>query len=180
MFYNGDCVIYTNSNRNKSLYGVVQPMMLPILNSNICVFKVKIKVNEGKTFCFQIKKYDNVFITFRNFCMYNNIPPYFYKPILIQIFLAMNRTFELFNSDVNKSNAMLPIETIERVMDLPIIGMIKESSSVQHEQNYGTLIDKKSDTYVEFTNIANKILGKEERLKKQSKFSRIINVLFNS
>ena len=106
MFYNGDCVIYTNSNRNKSLYGVVQPMMLPILNSNICVFKVKIKVNEGKTFCFQIKKYDNVFITFRNFCMYNNIPPYFYKPILIQIFLAMNRTFELFNSDVNKSNAM--------------------------------------------------------------------------
>ena len=106
MFYNGDCVIYTNSNRNKSLYGVVQPMMLPILNSNICVFKVKIKVNEGKTFCFQRKKYDNVFITFRNFCMYNNIPPYFYKPILIQIFLAMNRTFELFNSDVNKSNAM--------------------------------------------------------------------------
>ena len=106
MFYNGDCVIYTNSNRNKSLYGVVQPMMLPILNSNICVFKVKIKVNEGKTFCFQIKKYDNVFITFRNFCMYNNIPPYFYKPILIQIFLAMNRTFELFNSDVNRSNAM--------------------------------------------------------------------------
>lgn len=106
MFYNGDCVIYTNSNRNKSLYGVVQPMMLPILNSNICVFEVKIKVNEGKTFCFQIKKYDNVFITFRNFCMYNNIPPYFYKPILIQIFLAMNRTFELFNSDVNKSNAM--------------------------------------------------------------------------
>ena len=97
MFYNGDCVIYTNSNRNKSLYGVVQPMMLPILNSNICVFEVKIKVNEGKTFCFQIKKYDNVFITFRNFCMYNNIPPYFYKPILIQIFLAMNRTFELFN-----------------------------------------------------------------------------------
>lgn len=106
MFYNGDCVIYTNSNRNKSLYGVVQPMMLPILNSNICVFEVKIKVNEGKTFCFQIKKYDNVFITFRNFCMYNNIPPYFYKPILIQIFLAMNRTFELFNSDVNKSNAI--------------------------------------------------------------------------
>ena len=106
MFYNGDCVIYTNSNRNKSLYGVVQPMMLPILNSNICVFEVKIKVNEGKTFCFQIKKYDNVFITFRNFCMYNNIPPYFYKPILIQIFIAMNRTFELFNSDVNKSNAM--------------------------------------------------------------------------
>ena len=106
MFYNGDCVFYTNSNRNKSLYGVVQPMMLPILNSNICVFEVKIKVNEGKTFCFQIKKYDNVFITFRNFCMYNNIPPYFYKPILIQIFLAMNRTFELFNSDVNKSNAM--------------------------------------------------------------------------
>ena len=106
MFYNGDCVIYTNSNRNKSLYGVVQPMMLPILNSNICVFEVKIKVNEGKTFCFQIKKYDNVFITFRNFCMYNNIPPYFYKPILIQIVLAMNRTFELFNSDVNKSNAM--------------------------------------------------------------------------
>ena len=106
MFYNGDCVIYTNSNRNKSLYGVVQPMMLPILNSNICVFEVKIKVNEGKTFCFQIKKYDNVFITFRNFCMYNNIPPYFYKPILSQSFLAMNRTFELFNSDVNKSNAM--------------------------------------------------------------------------
>lgn len=106
MFYNGDCVIYTNSNRNKSLYGVVQPMMLPILNSNICVFEVKIEVSGGKTFCFQIKKYDNVFITFRNFCMYNNIPPYFYKPILIQIFLAMNRTFELFNSDVNKSNAM--------------------------------------------------------------------------
>ena len=87
---------------------------------------------------------------------------------------------KLIVNKVNKSNAMLPIETIERVMDLPIIGMIKESSSVQHEQNYGTLIDKKSDTYVEFTNIANKILGKEERLKKQSKFSRIINVLFNS
>ena len=106
MFYNGDYVIYTNSNPNKRLYGVVQPMMLPILNSNICVFEVKIKVNEGKTFCFQIKKYDNVFITFRNFCMYNNIPPYFYKRILIQIFLVMNTTFELFNSDVNKSNAM--------------------------------------------------------------------------
>ena len=106
MFYNGDCVIYSNSNRNKSLYGVVQPVMLPIRNSNICVFEVKIKVHEGKTICFQIKKYDNVFITFRNFCFCNNIPPYFYKPILIQIFLAMNRTFELFNSDVNRSNAM--------------------------------------------------------------------------
>ena len=106
MFYNGDYVIYTNSNPNKRLYGVVQPMMLPILNSNICVFEVKIKVNEGKTFCFQIKKYDNVFITFRNFCMYNNIPLHIYMPILIQIFLVMNTTFELFNSHVNTSNAM--------------------------------------------------------------------------
>lgn len=106
MFYNGDCMFYSNGIRNKTFYGIAQPMMVPIVPNNICVFKVKIKVNEQKTICFQIKKYDNVFITFRNFCMYNNIPPYFYKPILIQIFLAMNRTFELFNSDVNRSNAI--------------------------------------------------------------------------
>ncbi len=84
---------------------------------------------------------------------------------------------------INKNNnakTQLTIADIKRIMDVPILGILKEDREIQGAQNYGTLISKNSDFDIEIKNITNKLLGKEEVISKKSFLSRFIKNIVKS
>ncbi|MCH5172057.1 MAG: septum site-determining protein MinD [Erysipelotrichales bacterium] len=84
---------------------------------------------------------------------------------------------------VNKnsnSKTQLTIEDVKRIMDVPLIGVLKDDKEVQGLQNYGTLISNNSDLDVEIKNITNKLLGKEEIVSKKSPLARFIKSVLKS
>ena len=80
----------------------------------------------------------------------------------------------------SNSKMQLTIEDVKRIMDVPLIGVLKEDKEVQGLQNYGTLISNNSDLDIEIKNITNKILGKEEIINKKSPLSRFIKSFLKS
>ena len=107
MFYNGDSVIYSNEKRIKYLYEEKTQMINKnIKKDNICVFEVRIRLNEDTWCNFRLGRYDDFFISFRNFCVVNNIPIYLFKPIMIHIIISMNKIYSLFNYSLNQENQL--------------------------------------------------------------------------
>ncbi|MCH5180423.1 MAG: septum site-determining protein MinD [Erysipelotrichales bacterium] len=84
---------------------------------------------------------------------------------------------------VNKnsnSKTQLTIADVKRIMDVPLIGVLKDDKEVQGLQNYGTLISSNSDLDVEIKNMTNKLLGIEDIVTKKSPLSRFIKSVFKS
>ena len=107
MFYNGDSVIYSNEKRIKYLYEEKTQMINKnIKKDNICVFEVRIRLTEDTWCNFRLGRYDDFFISFRNFCVVNNIPIYLFKPIMIHIIISMNKIYSLFNYSLNQENQL--------------------------------------------------------------------------
>lgn len=107
MFYNGDSVIYSNEKRIKYLYDEKTQMInRNIKKDNICVFEVRIRLTEATWCNFRLGRYDDFFISFRNFCVVNNIPIYLFKPIMIHIIISMNKIYSLFNYSLNQENQL--------------------------------------------------------------------------
>lgn len=80
----------------------------------------------------------------------------------------------------SKNKTQLSIEDVKRIMDVNILGVLDDDKEIQGAQNYGTNISKNSDLSIEMQNIANKMLGNEEIISKNSRFSKFIKNVFKS
>lgn len=115
MFYNGDSFIYSNERRLKYLCTEKTQMIdKNIKKDNICILEVRIKLSEDTWCNFRLGRYDDFFISFRYFCVVNNIPIYLFKPIMIHIIISMNKIFSLFNYSINKEN-QLYLSSIKKI-----------------------------------------------------------------
>lgn len=86
----------------------------------------------------------------------------------------------IVNRTKKNSDSQLKTSDVIRILDVPLLGVIEENKCIQSQQNYGLIIDKKSDTYIDFQNIANRIIGNDEIVKKTNFMSKFIKSLSRS
>jgi len=86
----------------------------------------------------------------------------------------------IINRSRKKDSSLLTLDDVTRIMDVPILGVIDENPRIQTQQNYGLVIEKNSNVDIDFKNLANKILGKDEVIKKNSFMSKFIKGIVRS
>lgn len=86
----------------------------------------------------------------------------------------------IINRNRKKDSSLLTLDDVTRIMDVPILGVIDENPRIQTQQNYGLVIEKNSNVDIDFKNLANKILGKDEVIKKNSFMSKFIKGIVRS
>lgn len=86
----------------------------------------------------------------------------------------------IINRSRKKDSSLLTLDDVTRIMDVPILGVIEENSRIQTQQNYGLVIEKNSNVDIDFKNLANKIMGKDEVIKKNSFMSKFIKGIVRS
>ena len=86
----------------------------------------------------------------------------------------------IINRSRKKDSSLLTLNDVTRIMDVPILGVIEENPRIQTQQNYGLVIEKNSNVDIDFKNLANKILGKDEVIKKNSFMSKFIKGIVHS
>lgn len=77
------------------------------LGENTEIFRVKIKTGPNETITFSLGRFDDLFISFKDFCIAHKISFYLYKPLLKYIIIGMNRTFFLYNCELREKNVKL-------------------------------------------------------------------------
>lgn len=74
-----------------------------VINTPIFILQLKLdQTNKPKTFI--IKRNDDLFISFKQYCTLHNIKDSLFHPLLIQIIIGMNKLYNLFNSNLTIEN----------------------------------------------------------------------------
>ena len=73
-----------------------------IANENTVILTIKIKVGPNDFRTFNLKKYDDLFISLEKFFDLNKIKQDLVKPIVTKIFAALNKIFWLLNNKIGK------------------------------------------------------------------------------
>lgn len=74
-----------------------------VINTPIFILQLKLdQTNKPKTFI--IKRNDDLFISFKQYCTLHKIKDSLFHPLLIQIIIGMNKLFNLFNSSLTIEN----------------------------------------------------------------------------
>ncbi|MCQ2818663.1 MAG: hypothetical protein MJ252_15460 [archaeon] len=78
---------------------------------NTEIFRIKLKLNPYEYLTFSVGRFDNIYISFRDFCILHKIPLYLYKPLLRHIIIAMNKVFTVFNRELSQKDKI----TMDRI-----------------------------------------------------------------
>ena len=70
------------------------------LNENTIILTVKIKVGKNDIRSFNLKKYDDLFVSLEKFVNINNINQELVKPLVTKIFKTLNKIFWLLNNKI--------------------------------------------------------------------------------
>lgn len=70
------------------------------LNENTIILTVKIKVGKNDIRSFNLKKYDDLFVSLEKFVNINNINQELVKPLVTKIFKTLNKIFWLINNKI--------------------------------------------------------------------------------
>lgn len=94
--------IYTNPQRKKhyNKFNTTKENNNASENTVILTLKIKVAKNDYRTF--NLKKYDDLFISLEKFFDLNKIQQSLVKPIVNQIFTALNKIFSLLNNKIGK------------------------------------------------------------------------------
>lgn len=71
------------------------------LKENTIVLSIKVKVSANETATFQLRKYDDLFITVKLFCEINHIKEELIKPIIIKSLQALNQIYTVMNTPLS-------------------------------------------------------------------------------
>ena len=93
--------LYTNPKR-KNHFNKFNTTKENNTNENTVILTLEIKVAKNDYRTFNLKKYDDLFISLEKFFDYNKIEQSLVKPIVTKIFEALNKIFWLFNSKIGK------------------------------------------------------------------------------
>ncbi len=69
-------------------------------NENTVILTIKIKTGKNDYKIFNLKKYDDLFLSLEKFFEINKINQEYFKPVLTKIFSALNKTFYLLNNKI--------------------------------------------------------------------------------
>ena len=93
--------IYTNPQRKK-YFNKFNTSKENSTNENTVILTLKIKVAKNDYRTFNLKKYDDLFISLEKFFDLNKIEQSLVKPIVTKIFAALNKIFWLLNNKIGK------------------------------------------------------------------------------
>ena len=90
-----------NKNKNKSInYYNKFNSIKEYTSENTVILTLKIKVSKNDYRIFNLKKYDDLFISLQKFFDLNQIKPSLIKPIVTKILLSLNKIFWVLNSKI--------------------------------------------------------------------------------
>ena len=91
-----------NKKKNKLFYNKFSSPKENFMNENTVILTLKIKVAKNDYRYFNLKKYDDLFVSLEKFVDLNKIKQELVKPIVTKIFLALNKIFWLLNNKIGK------------------------------------------------------------------------------
>ena len=74
------------------------------MNENTVILTLKIKISKNDYRIFNLKKYDDLFLSLEKFFDINKIKQELIKPVIIKVFAALNKTFWLLNNKIGKKD----------------------------------------------------------------------------
>ena len=86
--------------KNKLFYNKFSSPKENFINENTVILTLKIKVAKNDYRYFNLKKYDDLFVSLEKFADLNKIKQELVKPIVTKIFLALNKIFWLLNNKI--------------------------------------------------------------------------------
>jgi len=92
--------INNNNLQRKKYYNKFNSAKENITNENTVILTLKIKVGKNDYRIFNLKKYDDLFISLEKFFDLNKIEQSLVKPIVNKIFTALNKIFWLLNNKI--------------------------------------------------------------------------------
>ena len=92
----------SNKLQRKKYYNKFNSEKENITNENTVILTLKIKIAKNDYRTFNLKKYDDLFISLEKFFDLNKIDQSLVKPIVNKIFAAMNKIFWLLNNKIGK------------------------------------------------------------------------------
>ena len=99
---NGNKIGYNNNSLppKKKYFNKFNASKENITNENTVILTLKIKVGKNDYRIFNLKKYDDLFISLEKFFDLNKIEQSLVKPIVNKIFAALNKIFWLLNNKI--------------------------------------------------------------------------------
>ena len=94
-----------NNNQRKKYFNKFNSSKENSTNDNTVILTLKIKVAKNDIRIFNLKKYDDLFISLEKFFDLNQIEQSLVKPIVNKIFAALNKIFWLWNNKIGKYDA---------------------------------------------------------------------------
>ena len=93
---------YDNNYKGKKHFNKFNSSKENSTNENTVILSLKIKIAKNDYRIFNLKKYDDLFISLEKFFDLNKIKQSLVKPIVNKIFETLNRIFWLFNNKIGK------------------------------------------------------------------------------
>ena len=87
--------------RNSLTLNTKSNLNLLSLKENTIILSIKVKVSANETATFQLRKYDDLFITVKLFCEINHIKEELIKPIIIKSLQALNQIYTAMNTPLS-------------------------------------------------------------------------------
>ena len=86
--------------KNKLFYNKFSSPKENFINENTVILTLKVKVAKNDYRYFNLKKYDDLFVSLEKFVDLNKIKQELVKPIVTKIFMALNKIFWLLNNKI--------------------------------------------------------------------------------
>ena len=99
---NNDNLEKNNKKKNKLFYNKFSFPKDNFKNENTVILTLKIKVAKNDFRYFNLKKYDDLFVSLEKFVNLNKIKQELVKPIVTKIFMALNKIFWLLNNKIGE------------------------------------------------------------------------------
>ena len=78
---------------------------------NTVILQVSVKLPNNQTVMFNLKRFDDLFLTIKLFCEINSIEEKLIKPIIIKSLCAINTIYQIYNCEISSEN----IEVLKNV-----------------------------------------------------------------
>ena len=89
-----------NRKKSKNYYNKFNPIKENNMNENTVILTLKIKLAKNDYRYFNLKKYDDLFVSLEKFVEINNIRQDLVKPLVSKIFKSLNKIFWLLNNKI--------------------------------------------------------------------------------
>ena len=71
------------------------------MTENTVILSLKLKIKKNHYVVFNLKKYDDIFVSLEKFALCNKIKPELIKPLILKIFESLNKIYHLLNNKIS-------------------------------------------------------------------------------